>query len=92
MKIILIDAKKMRERDFHDYFRRKLGLKGYHGNNLDAMYDVLSTLREDLVIYVYNYDTDILGEYGESICRTLKELEGQKDNITLKTVNISRRY
>ncbi|WP_409229243.1 barstar family protein [Gudongella sp. SC589] len=92
MKTVLIDAEKMKDRDFHQYFKRRLELKGYHGNNLDAMYDVLSTLREELRIYAYNFQEETLSDYGRSIWRTLKELEVQKDNIHLKTINISRRY
>ena len=92
MRTVLIDSKRMKDRDFHEYFKNKLDLKGYHGNNLDAMYDVLSTLREDLRIYAYNFDQDTLGDYGESIWRTLMELQMQKDNISLRTVKISRRY
>ena len=92
MKTVLIDAEKMKDRDFHQYFKRRLELKGYHGNNLDAMYDVLSTLREELTIYAYNFQEETLSDYGRSIWRTLKELEVQKDNIHLKTINISRRY
>ncbi len=92
MKTVLIDAAKMKDRDFHQYFKGKLELKGYHGNNLDAMYDVLSTLKEDIRIYAYNFQEETLSDYSRSIWRTLKELEVQKDNIHLKTINISRRY
>ncbi len=92
MKTVLIDANKMKDKDFHDYFKYKLELNGYYGDNLDAMYDVLSTLREELRIYVYDMDKQNMTEYGNSIWGTLKELEMQRDNIILRTVSISRKY
>ncbi len=92
MKTVLLDAKKMKDKDFHDYFKKKLDLEGYHGNNLDAMYDVLSTIREELRIYVYDMDLENMTEYGNSIWRTLRDLEMHRDNISLRTVSISKRY
>ena len=91
MKIVLIDANKMNDKEFHSYFKKKLDIKGYYGNNLDAMYDVFSTLKEGLIIYVYNYDKDNLSQYGKSVWSTLNELQIAKDNIEIKEINIKRK-
>ena len=91
MKIVLIDANKMNNKEFHAYFKKKLDIKGYYGENLDAMYDVFSTLREKITIYVYNYNKDNLNEYGKSVWSTLNELEIGKENIEIKKINIKRK-
>ncbi|MGM0396882.1 MAG: barstar family protein [Bacillota bacterium] len=91
MKIVLIDAERMNDKGFHIYFKRKLDIKGYHGNNLDAMYDTLSTLREELKVYVYNFQEQSLSRYGNSVWNTLKELSYSNENISLKEIKISKK-
>lgn len=91
MKIVLIDANKMNNKEFHAYFKKKLDFKDYLGNNLDAMYDVLSTVKEELTIYVYNYNKDRLNQYGRSVWNTLKEVKETNKNIDLKEISIKRK-
>ena len=45
MKEILINCEKLRSRKvLHDYLEQELSLPDYYGRNLDALYDILSTV------------------------------------------------
>jgi len=70
----------------HSYLKRKLSLPDYYGNNLDALWDYLSTDFSPKRIVIYNLDNLIanLGSYGESIINLLQEVARENEFIDLK--------
>jgi len=90
MKTILLNGNRITDKSFHKYFKEKLDIIGYYGNNLDAMYDALSVYNEDLNIYVYDFNEDLISGYGRLIIKTLEELQEEKDNVSLRFIKIKR--
>lgn len=70
----------------HSYLKWKLKLPGYYGENLDALWDILSVHSKPLEITFYNKDKliDYLGEYGESIINLLNDISYENINIITK--------
>lgn len=78
MKKIYLNGKKMIEiENTHKYLKRKFMLDNYYGENLDALWDLLSERKENIqVIISSSADTLInLGDYGKSLLNLFKDLE-----------------
>lgn len=61
----------------------------YFGNNLDALWDVLSTASKELEIHVI-YSDDLLfelGAYGKAVLRLFLDLGEENKNITIEIKN-----
>ncbi|QPH96021.1 barstar family protein [Campylobacter concisus] len=57
MKIVILDAKKMLEKEkMHEYFAKKFDLPEYYGRNLDALFDCLCEINETTLIKLKNED------------------------------------
>ena len=55
MKIVILDAKKMLEKEkMHEYFAKKFELPEYYGKNLDALFDCLCEINEPTLIKLKN--------------------------------------
>ena len=55
MKSVILDAKKMLEKDnMHEYFAKKFDLPEYYGKNLDALFDCLCEINEPTLIKLKN--------------------------------------
>ena len=55
MKIVILDAKKMVEKEkMHEYFAKKFDLPEYYGKNLDALFDCLCEINEPTLIKIKN--------------------------------------
>lgn len=55
MIAITLDGGLITDREeLHKVFRERLALPDYYGNNLDALYDVLSTYSETIEITIFN--------------------------------------
>lgn len=55
MKIVILDAKKMVEKEkMHEYFAKKFDLPEYYGRNLDALFDCLCEINEPTLIKLKN--------------------------------------
>lgn len=69
----------------HLYLKWKLDLPEYYGENLDALWDILSVFSDPLEITLYNSDKLIehLGEYGESIIELLNDLADENSNVSI---------
>ncbi len=72
----------------HEYIKWKLKSEEYHGNNLDALWDVLSSYDQEVEISVINteYLIEDLGEYGESIISVFKDAAEENEKITVKII------
>lgn len=67
----------------HEYIKGKLKLREYYGENLDALWDVLSTYDRPIEIRIVNTKDLIegLGDYGESIIEVFRDSERENKNI-----------
>lgn len=73
MKNITLSAKKMRTKNqAHAYIKEEMGFPEYYGENLDALWDLLTSEREEVEIVLT--DSHLLeknlGEYGEKLLET----------------------
>jgi len=69
MSIILDGNKMVDKASTHNYLRARLDIPGYFGNNLDALWDALSTYDREMIIELKNKDCLVnnLGTYGISL-------------------------
>lgn len=83
MKTLIIDGKLMKSKDsLYLHLKRVLALPNYFGNNLDALWDVLT--EEDELTEIVFINTDQvkkhLGQYGVQLINLLEKLERQNKN------------
>jgi len=86
MKEIWLNGAKMTDREStHAYLKRKLSLPDYYGNNLDALWDCLSTDFSPKKIIIFNTEKlrENLGSYGELIINLLREIARDNEFIKL---------
>ncbi|MCF6466035.1 barstar family protein [Clostridium sp. Cult2] len=84
---VTLDGKQMKTKEtVHLYMKNALNSEEYYGNNLDALYDVLSTYSEPIEIVLINKDKLIenLGHYGKSLIKLLEDVEEENTNIEFK--------
>lgn len=71
-----LDCRKMTDRQAaHAYLKQELRFPDYYGNNLDALYDLM-TDREEETVLVLGYWRQLpvlLGDYGLSLLETLRQ-------------------
>lgn len=87
MKEIRLNGAKMVDKAHaHTYLKRKLSLPEYYGENLDALWDCLTTEREErrIVISKPSLIQSHLGDYGERLISLL--IEASEANASLETV------
>lgn len=93
MRTVLVDGNKLFEKNqAHTTIRSCLGLKGYYGDNLDALWDVLTTTNEEMRLYVYNMENpgSVDESYRKRIIGLLKEVSEQRDNFSFKILNLRK--
>jgi ribonuclease inhibitor len=86
MEIIRLEGRKMTDRKAtHAYLKRKLHLPEYYGNNLDALWDCLTTDFSGKMIILRNPQIvqNQLGDYGYSLVGLFKEVAGANSAIRL---------
>ena len=87
MKELIINSANIRSvEDFHKYIKESLDLPSYYGENLDALWDVLSSYSDKLriVLTKHNLLVENLGQYGEDLIDLFHDLKEENDNIELK--------
>ena len=70
MELIIIDGKRMTTvEETHRYLERTPRLPPYYGHNLDALYDCLGDLGQNVFIILINGDLmdESLGEYAQKL-------------------------
>ena len=69
----------------HDHIRAQLSFPEYYGRNLDALYDLLTSLPESLEIDLAEKDQMLeqLSAYGTSLLLTLQQAEEDAPNLIL---------
>lgn len=86
MNYIVLDGEAMTSREVaHTYLALKLGFPCYYGHNLDALWDILSTISETIHIKLVNEEKlrDYLGDYGQSLLDVLTEAAKANEKIIL---------
>lgn len=72
-------------RDAHDYLAGQLNLPDYYGRNLDALYDVLTSIGTPMNITVKNQALaeENLGGYGSALLATIREAAEENPALTI---------
>lgn len=86
IKIILNGKRMINKEMAHQHIKCKLKTPEYYGENLDALWDVLSTWDRPTKIIFINADFTIenLGDYGKSIISVFQDASEENDNIILR--------
>lgn len=86
MKELIIDGKMMQSKGaMYTHLTRVFSLPSYFGNNLDALWDILTENDEPTEISFINVDLtrEYLGNYGENLLGLLKRLAQENKNYTI---------
>lgn len=86
---VTIDCSEIRDRDdFHRTFSQKLRLPSWYGENLDALFDCLTSLNKPTTINLLSVQSliDHLGSYGRAAINAIAAAE--RENDTVLTVNM----
>lgn len=87
MQSIILNGNKMTSREAaHEYISRKLGFPEYYGGNLDALWDMLSTVSYPLHISIINAEklNEHLGEYADSLINVFVEAGEENENLSFE--------
>ena len=84
---VIIDGRKITDKlELHAYMKEQCQFPDYYGNNLDALYDVLTERSEPLEIKVEYAEElkEILCGYGEAFLETLQDAAAENERITIE--------
>lgn len=90
MNKVILDGKQMKNKKLvYLYIKFQLEIGEFFGSNLDALWDVLSTYSQPLIITLINKDKLIenLGDYGESIIQVFEDVEEENRNIEFEILD-----
>ena len=79
MKTVKLDLG-MDKKEIHSFLKRELNFPVYYGNNLDALYDVMSVYSDEVVFVM-----DRTSPYGEKLIATLRDAAKENNKIFIKT-------
>lgn len=86
MKIVILDAKKMLEKEkMHEYFAKKFDLPEHYGRNLDALFDCLCEINEPTLIKLKNEDA-LQGDTKESLIRLFHDVCNENELVKFELV------
>jgi len=86
---VIIDGRNMKDKQtLHAYLKEQCKFPEYYGNNLDALYDVLTDREEPLEIKLEHADElkEILCGYGEAFIETLEDAAAVSKNFKLEII------
>ncbi len=89
MEMIILNGRMMDTKEkAHKYIKNKLFFPNYYGENLDALWDVLTETRGDLDIKLINHDffLESLGDYGLLLVKTFEDASIENKNIRFKII------
>lgn len=88
MKICVLDGEKIKDKkQLHDVLAEALNLPAWYGRNLDALYDCLTDIREELQIQLLQVPVleKNLGRYAELLLKVLCAASRENNAIHIKT-------
>lgn len=89
MKSITLSAKNMRTKgQAHAYIKQEMGFPDYYGENLDALWDMLTGENEELEIILTDCDLlrEDLGEYGEKLLETFVQAGEENPILSIEVL------
>ena len=89
MTLVTLDGNKMiKEDDVHPYLKTQLNINEYYGNNLDALWDALSSFDRPLHIELIHAERMLkqAGNYGKSLIKVFEEAETENPNIHFRVI------
>jgi ribonuclease inhibitor len=90
MKAVTLNAKKMTSiEDTHRYLKARLRFPLHYGENLDALWDILTTISEPLSVKLINPDKlhENLGEYGANLLSVFVEADQLNENLCFEVLH-----
>ena len=86
MKIVILDAKKMFEKEkMHEYFAKKFDLPEHYGKNLDALFDCLCEINEPTLIKLKNENALDEGKK-ESLAQLFCDVRNENEMVKFELV------
>lgn len=89
MKTIRINTGELNSMDkIHSYLKKEMDFPDYYGNNLDALYDMLTeTCEEYDIVFEKSYDEDALSlKYFEVLLSVFEAAQEENEGIRLTVV------
>ncbi len=90
MNRIILNGKRMITKEVtHAYLKRKFCFPDYYCRNLDALWDLLSTIKKDTEIIIVNASSvrESLGKYGQSLLRVFDDLNEESRHVRVTYLN-----
>jgi ribonuclease inhibitor len=84
MEKIILDGKEMYSiKNTHKYLKEKLEFPSYYGENLDALWDMLSAISNPVSIELINvsYLSEKLELYASQLVETFCDVSKENDNV-----------
>ena len=89
MKIIALDGKQMTTiQSCHEHLAAQLQLPSYYGKNLDALWDIVSTISEDTHITLSSSVTmlNALDTYGSRLIHLFFEADSENPHVRFELI------
>lgn len=90
MEEIFLDGYKMISKsETHKYIKKMLNFPDYYGENLDALWDILSTKSKIISIFLLHEEKiyENLGDYGKQLIDVFQEAANSNTNIKFTLFN-----
>ena len=85
MKTVTLDGAVLASKEaLHQTLAQALAFPDWYGGNLDALFDCLTDLSEEVSITLLNWDG--LGDYGQRVKKVLLAAARENDRITLQGI------
>ncbi len=85
MKTVTLDGAVLASKEaLHQTLAQALAFPDWYGGNLDALFDCLTDLSEEVSITLLNWDG--LGDYGQRVKKVLLAAARENDRITLQVI------
>lgn len=91
MKKIILDIREYTKPDqIHEYIARKMEFPSYYGKNLDALYDMLTDIREETCIGLIFCGEDAGDSFIRRLIRVFNEAEYEQNNLGVFICNLGK--
>ncbi len=87
MRKVFIQVQKLNAKESaHRYLQKRLKLPEYYGHNLDALYDVLTSIGEETTLYLMQEIVE-KGSYAEKVVETMREAARENARLAVKRLS-----